>query len=127
MHALKPEPFRPSDAWSGRFFRCLSLTAGKASLEKTAECIGDGLSEGCGLSFLFASFSLDSKEKEGETFALKQKVTSLLCLAFPSPHRSSIRSITERNVRTYAGIRVRSQKGVDVFYVLISTKRSTDI
>ena len=71
MNALKPEPERPSHARSGRFFRCLSLTKGKASLEKTAECVADGLGEGLGLSFLFASFSLDSKEKEDLT--LKEK------------------------------------------------------
>jgi len=77
MNALKPEPERPSHARSGRFFRCLSLTKGKASLEKTAECVADGLGEGLGLSFLFASFSLDSKEKEEEKIlTFKKKVTT---------------------------------------------------
>jgi hypothetical protein len=51
-------------------------------LGKTAQCVADGLGEGYGLSFLFASFSLDSKEKEEEkTLTLEQKVT--LCHLLP--------------------------------------------
>jgi len=104
MYALQPEPLRPSDAWSGGFFRCLSLTPGKASLGKTAECVADGLGEGCGLSFLFASFSLDSKEKEDEkTLTLKQTVTmshlsSIVVLR--SSDGFGVRRMTATNVRT---------------------------
>jgi len=36
------------------------------SFEKTAKRGADGPGEGFGLAFLFASFSLASKEKEGE-------------------------------------------------------------
>jgi hypothetical protein len=35
---------------------------------KTAQRDADSPGEGFGLDFLFASFSLDSKEKEGESF-----------------------------------------------------------
>jgi hypothetical protein len=39
-------------------------------LEKTAQGVDDDLGEGFGLAFLFASFSLASKEKEGEKISL---------------------------------------------------------
>ena len=36
FNALKPESFRPSDAWNDRFFRCLRRSEARPSLEKTA-------------------------------------------------------------------------------------------
>jgi len=99
MEALKPEPFRPSDARSGRF-----LLKSWFSFWVLDFVIWNSRRSLAGLSFLFASFSLDSKEKEEKKgLRLRQKPT--VCdlsstLVFPILHRLWIRSITATNVRT---------------------------
>ena len=113
MHALKPEPERPSDARSGRFFRCVSPRESGTSLGKTAECVADGLGEGCGLSFLFASFSLDSKEKDDEKMlAFQQRVGAChLCSVWPCRERMDPGlEMTHCNVGTYTEIVATSLK-----------------
>ena len=83
--ALKPETLRTSDAWSGRFFRCLRPREARPSLEKTAQGVADGLGEGFWLAFLFASFSLASKEKEEEYCIHFPHMMETVSLAHISP------------------------------------------
>ena len=116
--ALKPEPYRPSDAWSGRFFRCLRMSEARPSLEITAQGVADGLGEGFGLSFLFGSFSLDSKEKEQSRYMILIPADQASPWIATHTFDLSIHRFPNMGDKMYPHILATNQKSTDCLYYL---------